>query len=81
MKTVKLGPMRLNSSEASELAELSTRLSPMGEVDDALNLKEKEVMQVGQLTRVNATSRTVRVNKRRKPRQKSRMKGKAKASR
>ncbi|MFQ6659643.1 hypothetical protein Gotur_028458, partial [Gossypium turneri] len=56
MKTVKLGPMRLNLSEASELAEPSTRLPPMGEVGDALDFKKKEVMQVGQLTRVNATS-------------------------
>ncbi|MFQ6638652.1 hypothetical protein Gotur_015288 [Gossypium turneri] len=48
MKTVKLGPMRLKLSEASELAELSTRLPPMGEVGGASNFKEKEVMHVGQ---------------------------------
>ncbi|MBA0755939.1 hypothetical protein Gogos_019918 [Gossypium gossypioides] len=47
MKTVKLGPMRLNSSEASELVELSTRLPPMREVGGVLDFKEKEVMQVG----------------------------------
>ncbi|MFQ6665887.1 hypothetical protein Gotur_032447 [Gossypium turneri] len=62
MKTVKLGLMRLNSSEASELAELSTRLPPIGEVGGASNFKENEVMQVEQLTRVNATSRMVREN-------------------
>ncbi|KAK5802883.1 hypothetical protein PVK06_030511 [Gossypium arboreum] len=45
---VKLGPMRLESSEASELAELSTRLPPMGEVGGASDFKEKEVMHVGQ---------------------------------
>ncbi|MFQ6660733.1 hypothetical protein Gotur_029140, partial [Gossypium turneri] len=71
MKTVKLGPMRLELSEASELAESSTRLPPMGEVGGASDFKGKEVMHVGQLTRVNATSRTVRVKKRRKPKQKS----------
>ncbi|KAH1092370.1 hypothetical protein J1N35_019627 [Gossypium stocksii] len=54
MKTVKLGPMRLKSSEALELAESSTRLPPMGEVGDASDFKEKEVMHEGQLTRVNA---------------------------
>ncbi|KAK5824749.1 hypothetical protein PVK06_019533 [Gossypium arboreum] len=54
IKTVKLGPMRLESSEASELAESSTRLPPMGEVGGASDFKEKEVMYVGQLTRVNA---------------------------
>ncbi|KAK5803385.1 hypothetical protein PVK06_031030 [Gossypium arboreum] len=53
MKTVKLGPMMLKSSEASELAELSTRLPPMGEVGDASDFKGKEAMQVGQLTLVN----------------------------
>ncbi|MBA0845289.1 hypothetical protein Goarm_023272, partial [Gossypium armourianum] len=31
MKTMKLGPMRLKLSEASELAKLSARLPPMGE--------------------------------------------------
>ncbi|MFQ6643683.1 hypothetical protein Gotur_017712 [Gossypium turneri] len=67
MKIVKLGPMRLKLSEASELAESSTRLPPMGEMGGASDFKEKEVMHVGQLTRVNATSRTVRVKKRRKP--------------
>ncbi|MFQ6645153.1 hypothetical protein Gotur_019330 [Gossypium turneri] len=54
MKIVKLGPMRLKLSEASELAESSTRLPPMGEVGGASDFKGKEVMQVGQLTRVNA---------------------------
>ncbi|KAH1129903.1 hypothetical protein J1N35_001281 [Gossypium stocksii] len=54
MKTVKLGPIRLNSSEASELAESSTRLPLMGEVGNASDFKEKEVMHEGQLTRVNA---------------------------
>ncbi|XP_052483730.1 uncharacterized protein LOC128039297 [Gossypium raimondii] len=81
MKTVKLGPMRLKLSEASELAESSTRLPPMGEVGGASDFKKKEAMHVGQLTRVNAASRTARVKKRRKPRQGSRRKGKAKASR
>ncbi|MBA0677969.1 hypothetical protein Goari_019339 [Gossypium aridum] len=47
MKTVKLGPMRLNLSETSELAESSTRLPPIGEVGGASNFKEKEVKQVG----------------------------------
>ncbi|MBA0756726.1 hypothetical protein Gogos_021429 [Gossypium gossypioides] len=54
MKTVKLGPMRLKLSEASELTESSIRLSPMGEVSGASDFKGKEVMQVRQLTRVNA---------------------------
>ncbi|MFQ6622238.1 hypothetical protein Gotur_001992 [Gossypium turneri] len=54
MKTVKLGPVRLKLSEASELAKSSTRLPPMGEVGGASDFKEKEVMHVGQLTRVNA---------------------------
>ncbi|MFQ6624771.1 hypothetical protein Gotur_004433 [Gossypium turneri] len=81
MKIVKLGPMRLNSSEASELAESSTKLPLMREVGGASDFNGKEVMQVGQLTRVNATSRMVQVKKRRKPRQKSRRKGKAKALR
>ncbi|KAK5838283.1 hypothetical protein PVK06_007011 [Gossypium arboreum] len=54
MKTVKLGPMRLESSKASELAESSTRLPPMGEVGGASDFEEKEEMHVGQLTRVNA---------------------------
>ncbi|MBA0700462.1 hypothetical protein Goari_022161 [Gossypium aridum] len=42
MKIVKLEPIRLNSSEASELAELSTRLPPIGEVGGASNFKEKK---------------------------------------
>ncbi|KHG07100.1 hypothetical protein F383_33526 [Gossypium arboreum] len=54
MKTVKLGLMRLKSSKASELAKSSTRLPPMGEVGNASDFKEKEVIHVGQLTRVNA---------------------------
>ncbi|MBA0853405.1 hypothetical protein Goshw_017053 [Gossypium schwendimanii] len=66
-KIVKLGPMRLNSSEASELAESSTRLPPMGEVGGPSDFKQKEVMQVGQLTRVNVTNRMVQVKKQRKP--------------
>ncbi|MFQ6624772.1 hypothetical protein Gotur_004433, partial [Gossypium turneri] len=65
-KLVKLGPMRLNSSEASELAESSTKLPLMREVGGASDFNGKEVMQVGQLTRVNATSRMVQVKKRRK---------------
>ncbi|MBA0660323.1 hypothetical protein Goklo_012359 [Gossypium klotzschianum] len=95
MKIVKLGPMRLKLSETSELAESSTRLPPMGEVGGASNFKGKEVMQVGKLTRLECgkesditschrdvkMSRTVRVKKRRKPSQKSRKKGKLKASR
>ncbi|KAH1129216.1 hypothetical protein J1N35_000594 [Gossypium stocksii] len=47
IKTVKLGPMRLKSSGASELAEPLTRLPPMGEVGDASDFKEKEVMHEG----------------------------------
>ncbi|MBA0616009.1 hypothetical protein Godav_016099 [Gossypium davidsonii] len=54
MKIVKLGPMRLKLSEASEFVESSTRFPPMGEVGDASDFKEKEVMHVVQLTRVNA---------------------------
>ncbi|KAK5820474.1 hypothetical protein PVK06_025521 [Gossypium arboreum] len=54
MKTMKLGPMRLESIEVSELAESLTRLPPIGEVGGASDFKEKEVMHVGQLTRVNA---------------------------
>ncbi|MBA0633986.1 hypothetical protein Godav_025142, partial [Gossypium davidsonii] len=54
IKTVKLRPMRLKLSKASELTESSTRLPPMGEVGGALNFKEKEVMHVRQLTKVNA---------------------------
>ncbi|MFQ6641416.1 hypothetical protein Gotur_014320 [Gossypium turneri] len=48
MKIVKLGPIRLKLSEASELAESLTRLPPMGEMGGALDFKEKEVMHVGQ---------------------------------
>ncbi|MBA0826495.1 hypothetical protein Goarm_011341 [Gossypium armourianum] len=59
MKIVKLGPMRLSSSEASEFFESSTRLPPIGKVSGASSFKGKEVMQVGQLARVNATSRMV----------------------
>ncbi|KAH1031636.1 hypothetical protein J1N35_043810 [Gossypium stocksii] len=70
--------MRLNSSGVSELVKLSIKLPPMGEVGGASDFKGKEVMRVGQLTRVNATSRTVQVNKQHKPRQKSQRKGKAK---
>ncbi|MFQ6664178.1 hypothetical protein Gotur_031367, partial [Gossypium turneri] len=103
MKTVKLGPMRLKLSEASELAESSIRLPPMGEVGGASDFKKKEVMHVGQgsfevleqrgretvgkakPSVVNqeyfVQAKTVRVKKRRKPKQKSRRKGKAKASR
>ncbi|KAH1129866.1 hypothetical protein J1N35_001244 [Gossypium stocksii] len=81
MKIVKLRPMRLKSSEASELAESSTRLPPMGEVGDVSNFKGKEVTHWGQLTRLNGTSRMTRVKKRQKPRRKSQRKGKAKASR
>ncbi|KAK5782602.1 hypothetical protein PVK06_037107 [Gossypium arboreum] len=132
--------MRLESSEASELAESSTRLPPMGEVGGAMDFKEKEVMHVhskhsnsvlhtnlctwrerrgpfkvleqggretvgkakpsvvnhedsvqGKLEcgqgsditpcrREVQTSRTARVKKRRKPSQKSRRKGRAKAT-
>ncbi|MFQ6623094.1 hypothetical protein Gotur_001595 [Gossypium turneri] len=53
MKTVNLRPMRLELSEALELAESSTRLPPMGEVGGALDFKGKEVMHEGQLTRLN----------------------------
>ncbi|MFQ6649620.1 hypothetical protein Gotur_022951 [Gossypium turneri] len=42
MKIVKLGPMRLELSEASELAESSTRLPPMGKVGGASDFKEKK---------------------------------------
>ncbi|KAK5811618.1 hypothetical protein PVK06_026969 [Gossypium arboreum] len=122
MKAVKLGPMRLESSEASELAESSTRLPPMREVGGASDFKEKEEMHVGQgpfevleqggretvgkakpslmnhedsvrvklecgqesditpCRRDVQTSRTAQVKKRRKLRQKSRRKGKAKAT-
>ncbi|MFQ6650208.1 hypothetical protein Gotur_022678, partial [Gossypium turneri] len=48
MKTVKLRPMRLELSKASELAESSTRLPPMGEVGGASNFEEEEVMHEGQ---------------------------------
>ncbi|MFQ6660058.1 hypothetical protein Gotur_028697 [Gossypium turneri] len=41
MKTEKLGPMRLNSIQASELVESSTRLPPMGEIGGASDFKEK----------------------------------------
>ncbi|MFQ6645320.1 hypothetical protein Gotur_019995, partial [Gossypium turneri] len=58
MKTMELRPMRLKLSEASELIESSTRLPPMGEVGGASNFKEKEVMHMGQLTRVNVTIMT-----------------------
>ncbi|MFQ6651930.1 hypothetical protein Gotur_024046 [Gossypium turneri] len=54
MKTVKLGPMRLELSKASELAESSTRLPPMGGVGGASKFEEEEVMHEGQLTRINA---------------------------
>ncbi|MBA0876979.1 hypothetical protein Goshw_007766 [Gossypium schwendimanii] len=91
MKTVKLGPMRINSSKATKLVESSARLSPIEEMSlESISEKEvtmqtlklgsmrfisvdtlegltplrkvgctssfeKVVMQVGQLTRVNAT--------------------------
>ncbi|KAK5839586.1 hypothetical protein PVK06_008391 [Gossypium arboreum] len=42
MKTMKLGPMRLNSSEASELVKSSTRLPPMGELGGASDFKKKK---------------------------------------
>ncbi|MBA0669629.1 hypothetical protein Goklo_029555, partial [Gossypium klotzschianum] len=83
MKIVKLGPIRLELSEASELAESSTRLPPMREVGGASNFK----LECGQESDITScrrdvqTSGSVRVKKRRKPRQKSRRKGKAKASR
>ncbi|MBA0880106.1 hypothetical protein Goshw_012270 [Gossypium schwendimanii] len=48
MKTLKLGPMRFKLSEASKLAESSTRLPPIREVDGASDFKEKEVMHKGQ---------------------------------
>ncbi|MBA0727546.1 hypothetical protein Golax_000525 [Gossypium laxum] len=41
MKTVKLGPMRIELSETSELAESLTRLPPMRDVGGASNFKEK----------------------------------------
>ncbi|MBA0623742.1 hypothetical protein Godav_009184 [Gossypium davidsonii] len=47
IKIVKLGPIKLNSSEASELAESSTRLPSMGEVGGASDFKGKVMMQVG----------------------------------
>ncbi|MBA0651263.1 hypothetical protein Goklo_018608 [Gossypium klotzschianum] len=83
MKIVKLGPMRLKLSEASEFVESSTRFPPMGEVGDASDFK----LECGQESDITSchrdlqTSRTVRVKKRRKPRQKSRRKGKVKGSR
>ncbi|KAH1046565.1 hypothetical protein J1N35_037349 [Gossypium stocksii] len=46
MKIVKLGLMRLNSSEASKLVESSIRLPPMGEVGGASDFKGKEAMQI-----------------------------------
>ncbi|KAK5825476.1 hypothetical protein PVK06_020313 [Gossypium arboreum] len=45
MKTVKLGPMRLNSSKAIEVDELSARLSLMEEVSLASNSEKEFVMQ------------------------------------
>ncbi|KHG11527.1 Regulatory E2 [Gossypium arboreum] len=47
IKIVNLEPMRLNSSEASELAESSIRLAPMGEVGGASDFKEKKVIRRG----------------------------------
>ncbi|MFQ6671387.1 hypothetical protein Gotur_035954 [Gossypium turneri] len=44
MKIVKLGPMRLNLSEASKLTESLTRLPSMGEVGGASDFKGKEVI-------------------------------------
>ncbi|MFQ6658109.1 hypothetical protein Gotur_027515 [Gossypium turneri] len=44
MKTVKLGPMRLELSKASKLAESSTRLPSKGEVGGTSDFKEKEVI-------------------------------------
>ncbi|MBA0754469.1 hypothetical protein Gogos_022388 [Gossypium gossypioides] len=41
IKTMKLGPMRLKLSEASELVESSTRLPSMGEVGGASDFKGK----------------------------------------
>ncbi|KAH1038365.1 hypothetical protein J1N35_040108 [Gossypium stocksii] len=45
MKIVKLGPMRLNLSKATELAESSTKLSPMEEVSLTSDLEEEATMQ------------------------------------
>ncbi|MFQ6656002.1 hypothetical protein Gotur_026292, partial [Gossypium turneri] len=49
-----LGELSERLPPKEELAESSTRLPPMGEVGGASDFKEKEVMHVGQLTRVNA---------------------------
>ncbi|MFQ6651929.1 hypothetical protein Gotur_024046, partial [Gossypium turneri] len=62
MKTVKLGPMRLELSKASELAESSTRLPPMGGVGGASKFEEEEVMHEGQLTRINAEVHSEHLN-------------------
>ncbi|MBA0660359.1 hypothetical protein Goklo_012384 [Gossypium klotzschianum] len=82
MKTVKLGPMRLKLSEASELVESSTRLPPMGEMGVASDFK----LECGQESDITSfhrdvqTSKTIQVKKQCKLKQKSRRKGKAKAS-
>ncbi|KAH1107378.1 hypothetical protein J1N35_011146 [Gossypium stocksii] len=48
-KIVKLGPMRLNSRKATELAESSVRLPPIEEVSLASNLEEEVAMQTFKL--------------------------------
>ncbi|KAH1113657.1 hypothetical protein J1N35_007035 [Gossypium stocksii] len=62
MNTVKLRPMRLKSSKASELTESSTKLPPMREVGDTSNFKEKEIMHERQLTRVNTKVHSEHLN-------------------
>ncbi|KAK5812835.1 hypothetical protein PVK06_028277 [Gossypium arboreum] len=56
MKTVKLGPMRLNLSKAMELAESSTRLPLMEEMSFASDLEEEVVIQTLKLRLMRLTS-------------------------
>ncbi|KAH1046625.1 hypothetical protein J1N35_037409 [Gossypium stocksii] len=56
MKTLKLGPIRLNSSKATELAELSVILPCMEEVSLASDLEEEVTMQTLNLGSMSLTS-------------------------
>ncbi|MBA0861157.1 hypothetical protein Goshw_025098 [Gossypium schwendimanii] len=56
MKIVKLGPMKLNLSKATELAESSVRLSPIEEVSCASDSEEKVAMQTLKVESMRLTS-------------------------
>ncbi|KAH1123193.1 hypothetical protein J1N35_006353 [Gossypium stocksii] len=69
------------SKKNVRVGRVINKSSTYGRGDGVSDFKGKEVIHVGQLTRVNAMSMMVRVKRRCKQRQKCRRKGKAKASR